>query len=166
MSKLNSKIKVACKDCSVEWLKRSDTIKQWLGRCRSCAQKLESSKVHRKIISQRNGIIFTSKHGGIPSAVKFTSERVRGENNCNWKGGKRRYWTRSVKIRDGWKCKMSNDDCNGRLEAHHILRWATYPELRYEVNNGITLCQYHHPRKINDEMILAPVFERLIKNKA
>jgi len=38
-----------------------------------------------------------------------------------------------------------------------------YPELRYEVNNGITLCHFHHPRKINDEMKLSPYFQELIK---
>ena len=37
------------------------------------------------------------------------------------------------------------------------------PKLRYEVNNGITLCHFHHPRKINDEMNLAPIFQELVK---
>lgn len=71
-------------------------------------------------------------------------------------------WMREVKNRDGWKCKMSNDDCSGCLEAHHICRWQDFPELRYEVNNGITLCHFHHPRKIDDEMKLAPSFRELI----
>ena len=48
-------------------------------------------------------------------------------------------WSKGVKIRDNWKCKISNLDCKGRLEAHHILDWENYPELRYEINNGITL---------------------------
>jgi ribosomal protein L37E len=71
-------------------------------------------------------------------------------------------WRKEVKDRDGWKCRMNNEDCKGRLEAHHILRWSTHPELRYEVNNGITLCAFHHPRKINDEQKLAPVFMELV----
>ena len=49
-------------------------------------------------------------------------------------------------------------NCNGKLEAHHILRWSKFPELRYEVNNGISLCHFHHPRKIKDEMRLGPYF--------
>lgn len=75
-----------------------------------------------------------------------------------------RGWMKSVKNRDGWVCKISNGDCFGRLEAHHILRWKDYPELRYEVNNGITLCHFHHPRKINDEMKLSPYFQELVNN--
>jgi len=73
-----------------------------------------------------------------------------------------RVWMKAVKNRDGWKCKIGNEDCNGRLEAHHILRWSKFPELRYEVNNGITLCHAHHPRKINDEIKLIPTFKELI----
>lgn len=59
--------------------------------------------------------------------------------------------------------KINNKDCNGRLEAHHIIRWSTHPKLRYEVNNGISLCAFHHPLKINDEKRLAPLFRELIK---
>lgn len=74
-------------------------------------------------------------------------------------------WFKEVKNRDGWKCKISNSDCSGQLESHHILRWTQYPELRYEVNNGITLCHFHHPRKRNDEMRLTPYFRELIKTQ-
>ena len=52
--------------------------------------------------------------------------------------------------------------CKGKIEAHHILSFTKYPELRYQVNNGITLCQAHHPRKRAEEARLAPVFQGLI----
>ena len=71
-------------------------------------------------------------------------------------------WMRQVKNRDGWSCKMQNNDCQGNLYAHHILNWVDYPELRYEVNNGITLCHAHHPRGRAKEKRLAPVFQRLV----
>lgn len=72
-------------------------------------------------------------------------------------------WRREVKNRDSWKCRISNKECSGRLEAHHILRWETHPELRHEVNNGITLCHFHHPRKIKDEIKLIPLFQKLVE---
>jgi hypothetical protein len=37
-----------------------------------------------------------------------------------------------------------------------------FPELRYEVNNGITLCQHHHPRKKEDVAKLSPYFQNLV----
>ena len=76
---------------------------------------------------------------------------------------KYKYWMKRVKNRDNWKCKINNKDCCGRLEAHHILPWSQFPELRYEINNGITLCHFHHPRKRNDEKKLIPIFKELVK---
>ena len=36
------------------------------------------------------------------------------------------------------------------------------PELRYQVNNGITLCQAHHPLKRAEEKRLIPFFNGLL----
>lgn len=105
---------------------------------------------------------------------------VSGGNNHNWikdrnllkddhkdRGGQlHREWSKSVKNRDGWKCKVSNGGCSGQVVAHHILPWRDYEDLRYEVNNGITLCYFHHPRKRNDEISLVPVFQQMVLNKA
>lgn len=99
----------------------------------------------------------------------------RGKKNHKWKGGISnrdihslnnplyRHWRRQVFERDGFKCRMANKDCDIYVQAHHILRWADFPELRYEVNNGITLCKIHHPRKKADEQKLAPIFQELVK---
>ena len=73
-----------------------------------------------------------------------------------------RGWMRQVKNRDGWRCKIFNQDCEGKLEAHHILNWAEYPELRYQVNNGITLCHAHHPRGRANEKRLETEFQQLV----
>ena len=75
---------------------------------------------------------------------------------------KYREWMFSVKKRDGWKCRIINADCKGRLESHHILNWKEYPELRYEINNGITLCHAHHPRGRKNEARLSPYFKKLV----
>ena len=102
--------------------------------------------------------------------------KMSGSNNPRWitnrneiKIGERslndplqKQWRMSVKNRDGWKCKISNDTCFGRLEAHHILPWRDFPELRYDVNNGITLCQHHHPRKRDEVAKLSPYFQNLV----
>jgi len=74
-------------------------------------------------------------------------------------------WMRQVKNRDYWKCQISNDDCSGRVEAHHILRWRDFPELRYEIKNGITLCHFHHPRKRVDEERYVVQFQELVAAK-
>jgi 5-methylcytosine-specific restriction endonuclease McrA len=60
-------------------------------------------------------------------------------------------WRREVFIRDNFTC-VSCERMGGSLEAHHIKSFSNYPELRFEVNNGITLCEschkiIHHKRR-------------------
>ena len=47
-------------------------------------------------------------------------------------------------------------------KSNHILGYEKFPELRYEINNGITLCRFHHPRKRDEEMKLSPYFQSLV----
>ena len=73
-----------------------------------------------------------------------------------------RIWMFGVKKRDNWKCKIKKNTCLGRLEAHHILNWVDYPEARYKINNGITLCHAHHPRGRAKEKRLVPKLQELM----
>lgn len=75
----------------------------------------------------------------------------RGEKTHNWKGGttnerrqayhriEYKLWRKAVFERDGYACKLCNIK-GGELNADHIKPWAIYPDLRYDLNNGRTLC--------------------------
>lgn len=81
-------------------------------------------------------------------------DAIRGKNHYNWKGGitpkevllrksiQARQWTLSVFRRDNFACRA----CGQRrdLQAHHIFHWSECPSLRYDIENGITLCRFHH----------------------
>ena len=71
-------------------------------------------------------------------------------------------WSKEVRSRDEFKCRIANEDCGGRIESHHILSWKEYPELRFIINNGITLCHAHHPRGRAEEKRLVPDFQALV----
>ena len=75
-------------------------------------------------------------------------------------------WRMKIWMRDGFKCRIVNNDCYGRIEAHHILGWSSHPELRYQINNGITLCHAHHPRKRAEEKRLIPEFMELVSGSS
>lgn len=59
-------------------------------------------------------------------------------------------WREQVKKRDNYTCQCCGvkqeellrivGDITSWLHAHHIKSWAEFPELRFEVSNGITLC--------------------------
>jgi phage pi2 protein 07 len=76
-----------------------------------------------------------------------------------------RYWKKIVRDRDNWKCRINNKDCVDKLETHHILSWRDYPELRFDINNGITLCKFHHPIKRSTCKEMQDYFINLICNK-
>lgn len=94
-----------------------------------------------------------------PSAVKrgkrFCSNPCRararkGAAAGNWRGGRSterttlmsrqeyKDWRIEVFTKDFYKCSLCGETKG--IQAHHIMPWALYPELRYEVFNGKTLC--------------------------
>lgn len=78
-----------------------------------------------------------------------------GEKAWNWKGGiepenKRirqsieyRLWREAVYLRDRWTCQKCHVRGN-RLHPHHVRNFADTPEARFDVENGITLCEGCH----------------------
>ncbi len=48
------------------------------------------------------------------------------------------------------------------IETIEKIKKTCAAELRYEVNNGIALCQFHHPRKRADEQRLILTFQGLV----
>ena len=55
-------------------------------------------------------------------------------------------WSRMIRIRDGHKCFLCEEDKTPRrlMEAHHIRPKAKYPDTAYTLSNGITLCRRCH----------------------
>jgi hypothetical protein len=59
-------------------------------------------------------------------------------------------WRRAVMKRDGFACKMCGVVNKGN-HAHHLKGWSEAPELRYEVENAITLCVSCHAAHHHEE---------------
>jgi hypothetical protein len=75
-------------------------------------------------------------------------------------------WRRVIRRRDGHKCQWANCGAKKNLKCHHIRKWADYPTLRYDVNNGITLCREHHDSIHGREEFYVTMFLNiLLRNK-
>lgn len=93
---------------------------------------MKKMEVRRKISEARSGSKSNFWKGGITPE----NERVR-------RGMEFRSWREAVFARDDWTCqKYGIRGC--RLHAHHIENFADHLEMRFEVDNGITLSKEAH----------------------
>lgn len=98
----------------------------------------------------------TAKYG-VPYFIM--TQRFVGEDNPRWKGGveyhrreratyEYRHWRKNVFNRDKYMCQCCGDkSLKGhpvKLIAHHIYNWKDNIDKRYDVDNGITLCEDCH----------------------
>jgi predicted restriction endonuclease len=75
-------------------------------------------------------------------------------------------WRKQVYERDQYTCQWPNCKSNKKLNAHHIKTWAGFPGLRFDINNGITLCKYHHDLiKGLEEEYSYPLLMTALRNK-
>jgi len=122
-------------------------------------------------------------------ATRLLSDKCRGKNNCNWKGGitplrtiiwksfQYQAWRLSIFERDKFLCQMPNCNKTERiLNAHHIKEFNKIMEENnikslkdaincaelWDIANGITLCKTCHRRIRGKELQYAPLFQQII----
>ncbi len=118
----------------------------WKGKKRSEDSKLKMSLAHKgkgtwnkgKIGVQpgRRGDKSNFWKGGLTQ--KNYNERVAIMNSTEYKK-----WRKEVFERDDYTCQFCKIR-GGKLEADHINKFKDFPELRFDVNNGRTLCKECH----------------------
>ena len=79
-----------------------------------------------------------------------------GKDHPNWQGGKTKLvqklrnskeyaeWRKTVFERDHYACKICGYNRGHILEAHHYVMFSKNEDRRFDVSNGITLCQKCH----------------------
>jgi HNH endonuclease/NUMOD3 motif len=84
------------------------------------------------------------------------------ERSTEMKHGKYREWRRRVFERDGFRCRVCH--AKGTMNSHHIKTYRKFPELRYELDNGITLCPPCHRLTQGKEHLCEEMLTALLKN--
>ena len=91
-------------------------------------------------------------------ARRKIGEAHKGEKSTFWKGGvskknrterenimtsfEYQSWRRKIFERDDYTCQM--EGCGkrgGKIRAHHIKKFALYPDLRFDLRNGVVICE-------------------------
>lgn len=136
--------------------------------------KISIAQKGRKLSEEHKRKLKENHKGMTGKKQSFNQIKMMRGNKYAWRGGKIKnerndpayhFWVKKVKKRDKNQCTFKGQNCSGYNIVHHIKSWTKYPELRYKINNGITLCQFHHPRKREDERKLIPVFQNLVEAK-
>jgi uncharacterized phage protein (TIGR02220 family) len=95
----------------------------------------------KPLIDRRNTNYENGKKGGRPRKKERTDEDIAAEikERHSYEYEK---WKNAVYERDGYACRECGSDQD--IHAHHIKSFIDYPELRFDVDNGITLCRECH----------------------
>ena len=131
----------------IPWNKnKKGWVTSWKGRHHTKKTKKKISKNRRGITK---GIKFSEK------SRKNMSKAHKGEKSHLWRGGitpinkkirssvEYKLWREAVFKRDNWTCRFCGQ-VGGKLNADHIKPFALFPELRFAIDNGRTLCEDCH----------------------
>ena len=128
-----------------------------ISRPQDVSDKISVSNTGKKLTKEQTRKLSLSHIGNRHSVEtrKKQSEAHRGSKSSLWRGGitplnklirksvEYRLWREAVFERDDFTCRFCGIH-GGDLEADHIKQFAYFPELRFELSNGRTLCKVCH----------------------
>ncbi len=86
----------------------------------------------------------------------------------DWNDPKYKEWRLAVYRRDNFTCQMPGCIAKGfkaKIQAHHIKRWVDFPELRFQISNGVTLCKRCHTNISSQEHAYEAMFINIVSKK-
>ena len=133
--------------------KFSDERKKQIGLLKKGTKMSEETKLKMSLAHKGKKYKPMSEQG----KMNLRKSALKGEKSPKWKGGitpinkkirttiEYNLWRNSIFARDGFICQH----CKIKglyLQAHHIKPFALFPELRFAIDNGITLCKECHKK--------------------
>ena len=125
--------------CSRKCYDKFHAIKNRFRKCLRCGKEFEAKQSKRKYCCWE-------------CFAEMLHEKQQGANHPSWKGDaadrtKRwcsdyKHWRQNVLERDNYQCIECGS--SEKLNAHHLKSWKNNPDLRFDITNGITLCEKCH----------------------
>lgn len=118
-------------------------------------KKVSEARKGKKLSEEHKQKLRQAKIGYVPWNKGRPNLAGRGENCHLWKGGitpknqkirtsiEYRLWREAVFARDNWTCRKYGGR-GGKIHAHHLQNFSQWPELRFAIDNGITLSDKAH----------------------
>lgn len=144
--KRSHRVAIECKTCSEVFdVPRSESRRQFCSR--KCTKPMYSrlfkgNKLAKGNIPWNKGLtgVKTGKSGLRPHVTPWNYKGGSGSKRHQAMGGlEYKSWRSKVFARDNYTCQIC-EQYSGVLHADHIKSWSDNEELRYDVNNGRTLC--------------------------
>lgn len=153
---------------SVPWVKGKSAVWNKRPMSEETKSKISEAMKGRKPVYKATKEIrkkMSDSHKKKPNRYWLGKHRVDmiGEKNPSWKGGitpinhlirnsvEYKLWRKSVFERDNYTCIWCGK-IGGKLNADHIKTFAEYPELRFAIDNGRTLCRECHIKTHSNEL--------------
>lgn len=99
-------------------------------------KKQSEETILKRSLAQTGPLNWRWRHDLSNEERKEHKDRCYSPDNCDWR--------KRVYERDNWTCQLSGIKGNHDIVAHHLFNWATHEDLRYDVNNGVTMLAYLH----------------------
>ena len=85
----------------------------------------------------------TKKGSDHPKYNPNLTDEERLKNRNRMSDGDFRTWANLIKERDNYTCQICAKH-GVNLNAHHLNAWKSFPEQRFDLDNGVTLCTDCH----------------------
>jgi 5-methylcytosine-specific restriction endonuclease McrA len=153
-----SYVEKTCKWCERKFTVHRAQVGNYCSRsCRASGANVARGRAEIDVTCKQCGAVFPrhasevrrSKLGLHFCSLTCWYHHNRGEKHYLWEAGQHERinpdgltWRRAVLERDHFYCRRCH--VRRRLQVHHIWPFAGYPERRWDVDNGITLCADCH----------------------
>jgi len=136
------------------------TKESYIKSGRKISKAMKGKKLPEKVKDKIRKKVLKQFENGMPENTKLKISlahkgKHQKEKNCSWKGGITpinklirnskgfKEWREKIYKRENYTCWICKEK-GCKLNAHHLKGFAKYPKLRFEVNNGIILCEFCH----------------------